>query len=236
MYLNILRLFDLYILQIGFKLIIELQVLLLSENNLNFKVMKKTGTIILLLVAVLLSVTSKATGFLTVNVIPGSNERALVSITNGNSDRLMVEVKNSSGTVVYFRSIKTQGNAYNKMYDFSNLEDGSYSFKVSLGGESEVNTLTINDGEAQITKTQEELAPYFSLKGDKLELSYLNFAQNSLILKVYDNFTNDLLYEENIAPNFVVNKAWDFSKLMVGKYTAVLETNDNSYTCNINLK
>lgn len=198
--------------------------------------MKKTGTFILLLAAVLLSVTSKATGLLTVNVIPGFNERALVSIASGNSDKLMVEVKNSSGTVVYFRSIKTQGTVYSKMYDFSNLEDGSYSFKVTLGGESEVNTLNINDGRAQITKTPEELAPYFSLKGEMLKLSYLNFNQKGLILKVYDNFTNDLLYEESIAPDFVVNKAWDFSKLMVGKYTAVLETNDNSYTCNINLK
>lgn len=198
--------------------------------------MKKTGTIILLFVAVLLALTSNATGLLTVNVIPGSNQRALVSIANGNSDKLMVEVKNSSGMVVYFRSIKPQGNAYNKMYDFSNLEDGSYSFKVTLGGESEMNTLNVNGGKAQITKTQEELAPYFSLKGDRLELSYLNFAQNGLILKVYDNYTNDLLYEESIAPNFVINKAWDFSNLMVGKYKAVLETKDNSYTCNINLK
>lgn len=198
--------------------------------------MKRTGTIILLLAAVFLTVTSKASGLLTVNVIPGINERAFVSIANGNSNKLMVEVKNSSGTVVYFRSLKTQGNTFSKTYDFSNLEDGAYSFKVSFGGETHLSTLSINDGKAQISKSQEETAPYFTLNGDKLELSFLNFTQKELKLKVYDNFSNDLLYEENLAPNFVVNKAWDFSGLMMGKYTAVLETNDNSYTCNINLR
>lgn len=198
--------------------------------------MKKLGTFFLLVAAVLFSVTTNATGLLTVNVIPGTNARALVSVENSNNSRMSVEVKNADGDMVYYRSVKPSGETFRKMYDFSNLVDGTYTFKVALGKESEINTLNIKDGKAQITKTQEELAPYFAMNGDKLELSYLNFAQKGLTVKVYDNFSNDLLFEENLAPEFAINKAYDFSKLMVGKYTAVLETNDNSYNYNINLK
>ncbi len=198
--------------------------------------MKKLETIVLLIAAVFFSVTSNASGFLTVNVIPGNNERALVSIANAGNNKFSVEVKDSFGDMVYYRNVKSSGDNFQKTYDFSKLEDGTYKFTVTLGGETEVSTLNVKDGKAKITEEQKTLAPYFAIKGDQLEISYLNFAQKGLKFKVYDDFTNELLFEENLSPDFAVHKAYNVSKLMNGKYTAVLETNDNTYDYNIRLK
>ena len=60
------------------------------------------------------------------------------------------------------------------------------------------------------------------MKDNRLELSFLNFEQKGMKLMVYDNVSNDLLYEENLKPDFVVNKVYDFSKLRNGQYKAGL--------------
>ena len=191
--------------------------------------MKKLGTILLLLSVVLFSGTSMAEGILSVNVIPGTNQRAVVSIVDAVGSKFNIEVTDSNGDLVYFKRVKSPEVSFEKMYDFSNLADGIYTFKVKTEKETEINTLEVKGGNAKIYNQQEDLKPYFALKGKFLELSYLNFAEKGMQLKVYDNLTSDLIFEKKLQPDFVVLKALDFSKLRKGKYTAVLESNDNAY-------
>ena len=94
--------------------------------------MKKLGTIFLLIAVVLLSGTSNASGLLTVKIIPGTNQRALVSIVNLNNNKFSVEVKNSFGDLVYYHNVKSSGDPFHKTYDFSKLQDGTYTFTVTL--------------------------------------------------------------------------------------------------------
>jgi len=197
--------------------------------------MKKLKLSLMLFLAVLVSGSTMANGILNVDVIPGINEKALVDITNAGKNKYEVVLKDSNGEVVYIDKIKTPTSNYQKLYDFSDLNNGRYTFSVKMGNETELTNIAVNNGKAKIVGQEEQIAPYFKLDGKVLDLTYLNFTKKGMKLMVYNNGTDDLVFNENLAPTFSFHQALDLSKLGPGSYDAVLESSDNSYSYNIRL-
>lgn len=191
--------------------------------------MKKLSKALLLLAAVLSSGSLMAAGLLDVNVIQGSNEKAVVSVANGGNEKCVVEVADPNGELVYYRHLKNSGNSYSEKFDFSGLADGNYTLSVKLGDETEVNSLRVKNGDVQITNQEEEIAPYFAMKGNLLEVNFLDFSKKAVKLKVYDDETDQLIYSTALNSDFTVNKAFDLSKFDHGRYDAVLENGDQVY-------
>jgi len=104
-----------------------------------------------------------------------------------------------------------------------------------MGNETELTNIAVNNGKAKIVGQEEQIAPYFKLDGKVLDLTYLNFTKKGMKLMVYNNGTDDLVFNENLAPTFSFHQALDLSKLGPGSYDAVLESSDNSYSYNIRL-
>lgn len=197
--------------------------------------MKKVKLGLILFLGVLVSGSAMANGILNVNVIPGKNEEALVDITNAVNNKYEIVLQNSNGEVVYIDRSKSPVSDFQKMYDFSKLNDGKYTFSVKLGNETKLTNIVVKNGKAQIVGNEEQIAPYFKLNGKVLDLSFLNFSKKGMKVLVYNDGSDDLVYKENVAPTFAFHQALDLSKLSPGTYDAVLQSSNNSYAYTIRI-
>jgi hypothetical protein len=196
--------------------------------------MKKVKSVLLGVVLVFVTGAVMATGNLKVDIRSGEKQRTVVDISNVEESIYEVELKNMNGDIVYYKKSDVPSVAYRKYFDFSKISEGEYNLTVSIDNERKVNTLIINKGQVELVNQRQEVAPFFTVKGNRLELSYLNFAQEDMKLMVYSN--NELLFEKNLNSEFSVNYALDFSKLASGKYNAVLAGDNSSYEYSVMVK
>lgn len=197
--------------------------------------MKNFKKVMLLLVTILASGSVMATGLLNVSVIPGKNEKALVSVSDNEGDRCMVEVADANGEMIYWHHIKHPGDSYHKIYNFSKLDDGNYTLSVKLGNETIENAMTVKDGNVQLSDQKEMVTPYFILKGNELDFTFLNFEKQDVKFLLYNDGSNQLVYENNLANDFTIKKEVDLSKLKSGNYNAVIEAGDQLYNYEFHL-
>lgn len=188
--------------------------------------MKNFKSILMGAALVFISGAVLAAGNLNVSIVPAGKNKTKVYATNVEKSKFEVEVKNDKGAIVYYKRTVTPETTYAKYYNFSMLGDGDYSITVKVNNEKMENSLRISNGQVEILKQRKEIEPFFALKGDRLEMSWLNFAQEDTKLLVYNN--NKLIFEKELDQQFAVNYAFDFSKLNTGEYSAVLVT-DNNY-------
>ena len=68
------------------------------------------------------------------------------------------------------------------------------------------------------------------MKGMYLKFSYLNFAENAVSLKIYNE--GEAIYESELGKDFSLTKGFDLSGLDYGDYYLVLNTKDESFGYN----
>ncbi len=189
--------------------------------------MKSIKSMLMGAALVLVSGAVLASGNLNVSIVPAGKNKTKVYATNEEKCKFEVEVKNDKGAVVYYKRTVTPETTYAKYYNFSLLGDGDYILTVKVNDEKMENSLRISNGLVEVVKQRKEMEPFFALKGDRLELSWLNFTQEDTRLLVYSN--NNVIFEKHLDPQFAVNYAFDFSKLNAGEYSAVLVTENNYF-------
>lgn len=198
--------------------------------------MKNVKAVFIVAVLVFISGTVMATGNLKVNVIPGEKNETVVRISNINQSHYEIELENEYGDIVFYKETNSPSTTYSQLYDFSMLDDGKYNFTVKVDNEKEVNTLKIKNGKIEVLNQRKEVEPFFLMKDNRLELSYLNFGKENIKLVVYDGRTHELLYEKKLNSDFAINYGLDFSKLKSGKYDAVLASGSNFYEYEVTIK
>lgn len=197
-------------------------------NNIkNVKVMKNVKSILTGLALVLVTGAVWATGNMKVNIVPAENEKAVVQILNVAESNYEIELKNETGDLVFYKKTDAPSANYARHYDFSMLKDGNYSLTVKGDNEKMENYLKIEKGTVEVLNQRKEVAPFFTVRDNRLEVSYLNFELENLKVMVYDN--NTLLFEKNLEPEFAVNYGLDLSNLQSGTYDAVLVAENSSF-------
>lgn len=161
------------------------------------------------------------------NVIPLTADRAIVAITNENAAYFELSIEAEDGSMVYYKESNKPLTDYQKVFDFANLEDGSYvlNLKVNdtqLSRDIEVAHKGIYVGDSKLT-----FDPYFDYKDNVLKFSYLNFDKENLNLSIYSK--GDLVYKSKIGNNFAVSSGYDLSKLDSGEYTVILSSLNDEY-------
>ncbi len=188
----------------------------------------KTAKQLLLGVAfVLVSGAVMATGNLKVDILQGEKENTVVQISNNAESIFEIELKNNDGNIIYYKRTESPAAACRQYFDFSRIADGQYQLTVSIDSEKKENTLKINNGQVDLVNQRKELEPYFTVRDNRLELSYLNFELDDVNLMVYKN--GELLYEKDLEPEFAVNYGLDLSNLNAGDYNAILSTENSTY-------
>lgn len=189
--------------------------------------MKNLKSILLGTVLVLFSGAVLATGNMKVNIVPVEKDRTVVQILNVEKSNYEIELTNQNGDLVFYKKTDTPTVMYANHYDFSMLNDGNYNLTVKTNDEKLENSLKVTNGQLETTDQKRVAAPYFTVRDNRLELSYLNFELEDLKVMVYDN--NTLLFERTLKPEFAVNYGLDISNLKSGKYDAVLVAENNSF-------
>lgn len=195
--------------------------------------MKKLKTSLVLLSLVLVSGAVMATGNLKVNVTPVKSEKAVVNVSNTAQSHFEIEIRNDVGDLVFYKETNSPSKSYVKLYDFSNLEDGLYTFTVKLDKQVSTNNLDISNGNVTVESERKDAEPYFTLENNKLKMSFLNFEKEDVKLYLYDNSNNELVMEKDLESDFAITYGLDFTQVKNGNYDAVLTSENKYYTYNI---
>jgi hypothetical protein len=192
--------------------------------------MKKIRTSLVLIALLFVSGAVVASGNLKVNITPAETDKAVVDVTSAAQSLYVIELKDQRGDIVFYKETKSPSDSYKKLYNFSNLDDGSYTFTVKIDNEMETKTLDIRYGDVKVLNSRKDLAPFFNFEDNKLKFSYLNFEQEDVKLYLYDSKTRDLVMEKKFDSDFAITDGLDFSKAQSGTYEAVLSGNYKFYT------
>lgn len=195
--------------------------------------MKKLKTSLALLALILTSGAVMATGNLKVNVTPVKSEKAVVNVSSSAQSHFEIEVRNDAGDLVFYKETNSPSKSYNKLYDFSNLEDGLYTFKVKLDKQVSTSNLDISNGNVAVVSERKDAEPYFTLENNKLKMSFLNYENEDVKLYLYDNSTNELVMEKDLESEFAINYGLDFTQVKNGNYDAVLTSKNKYYKYNV---
>lgn len=198
------------------------------------KTIKTISKLTMLFAFVAFANTLMATGNLKVNILPLTNEKAVVAISNAKVGNFQISIANDKGEVVYYKETDDEGNDYRKIFDFSNLENGDYKLSATSDNFTTERSFKIKNKTIAIGKEKNMMEPFFAYKDGVLKLSYLNFSEENLSLNFYDK--NNLVYSKDLGYKFDVNEGFNLKKLDKGSYSVVLSTDDKTYAYNVNIE
>jgi len=191
--------------------------------------MKHLTKTLAILALVFISGTALASGNLSVSVVQGANDEAIVHISNAVNTVYEIEIQDEAGDLLYYKQTNSPAKTYQNIYDFSRLDDGNYIFTVKLDKEFNQTFLNVENGKVEVIEQDKELDPFFAYNNDILKLTYLNYDLGDVQLYVYEKGTNKLVYDEDLGSDFALHHALDFSKLQSGSYDAVVAGDHSTY-------
>jgi len=198
------------------------------------KTIKAISKVTMLFAFVAFANTLMASGNLKVNIRPIDSEKAVVAISNAEASNYQISIVNDKGEVVYANETEQESMDYNKVFDFSNLENGDYKLSVMVDRLTTERAFKVKNENISVGKEKNMIEPFFAYKDGVLKLSYLNFSEEKLNLNFYSQ--NELVYSKAIGDEFSIQKGFNLSKLDKGAYSVVLSTEDKSYTYNVNVE
>ncbi|WP_321368964.1 hypothetical protein [uncultured Draconibacterium sp.] len=162
------------------------------------------------------------------NVVPVSADRAVVSIVNENAALFELSIRAEDGELVYYKQTTKPLSAYQKMYDFKNLENGDYTMDLRINDTRLLKDFTVASNGISVGESKLRIDPYFAFVDGVLKLSYLNFDQEQLSLNIYDE--SGLVYKSSIGKDFNIASGYDLSALDEGKYEVILSSLNNEFS------
>lgn len=169
-----------------------------------------------------------ATGNLKVNILPVNAEKALVDISTLSDSNFNITITDNNNCIVYYHENLSPAENYRKLYNFSDLEDGTYKLTVvskDITSERQFNKL---HGRISVGEEKTTLEPFFGYEDGILRCTYLNFTKENVTIYFFKN--DELLYTKNIGRVFNMQEAMNLSKLDKGNYEAVLYAGGKQFT------
>ncbi len=198
--------------------------------------MKRLNKVLFTAALVIVAGVVMATGNLSVNISEAEGANAHVRVTNAVASHFEMEIRNANNDIIYYKQMQQPSKLILNTYDFSQLNDGEYTFTVKLDKEMNRAVFAVDKGEVKVVDQIKQVDPYFGFNNEQLNISYLNHATGDVRLYLYEDKTSRLIHEDDLGSAFVVNHAIDVSKLDKGNYSAVLESNNGTYQYDITLK
>ena len=159
-------------------------------------------------------------GNLQVNILPVKAEKAEIAISKLSDSNLNITITDDTGQIVYYQENSNPSENYRKVYDFSDLEDGTYYLTAVSKDLTAERQFNLSHGQITVGEEKTTLEPFFGYETGILKCSYLNFEKDDVTLLFYKN--NEQIYRKEIGRNFSIHHALDLSKLDKGAYQAVL--------------
>lgn len=163
------------------------------------------------------------------NVIPLTADKMIISASNEKAAFFEFSVKTLDGNILYYKRSNARLTDYRKIFDVENLKNGKYVLDLRVNDTRLSQGFEVFNSEIKVGDKKLIYDPYFSFKDGILKLSYLNFDEELLNFKLYDN-NDDLIYQTKVGSDFVVSTGYDISKLQNGSYRAELSSYVNRYS------
>ena len=162
------------------------------------------------------------------DIVPLSEDRAVVSILNGAEALFELSVRSEDGELVYYKQAASPSLTYQKIFDFKNIEDGDYTLDLRVNDTRLTKDFSVSSKGIAVGESKMRLDPYFGFSDNVLKLTYLNFDQENLSLNIYDE--NGLVYASKLGQDFNIAKGFDLTALAAGKYEVVLASMSNDFS------
>jgi hypothetical protein len=142
---------------------------------------------------------------------------------NMNTD---VSIMDREGIIIFSDRLLKKSEA-GKMYDLSNLENGTYTFITESDQKTVEKTLKVENSEIKVLKEEKEYLPVFKIDGDILRISYFNSEGNDISITLEDNAA--IYFESERSNELSYGKMLNIKKLSRGDYSVSLEAGPNTY-------
>jgi hypothetical protein len=145
-----------------------------------------------------------------------------------------VTIADEKGQVYYYQENTDQGDVYQKVYNFENLEDGIYKLTVLSDGMTTEREFQKQHGRILVGDETTSLEPFFGYEDGLLRCSFLNFNSDKVTLHFYGD--KGELLSKQFGKEFSIQQALNLSKLEKGNYEAVLNAGAKQFTYNIEVE
>ena len=176
-----------------------------------------------------------AAGNLKLNILPISAEKAVVTISSISDSKYTITITDEKDMIAYYNENSDGQGNYRKVFNFSDLEDGTYKITVATNDLTTERVFNKKFGTIKVSNEKTNQKPFFGFEDGILRCAFLNFNNDYVTLSFFENST--LLYTKTVGKNFNVVEAINLSKLEAGaNYYAVLSAGDKEYYYDVNIK
>ncbi|NJB70625.1 hypothetical protein GGR42_001087 [Saonia flava] len=142
------------------------------------------------------------------------------------SNETTVKLIDTKEAVIYFEKVANKN--YDKKFNVSQLENGSYTLKVENSLKVIAYSINIEDGLVNVLEVKENVKPIFRSKENMVYVNLLNLDKKSVEIKVYDS-ENRLVFGETLNNEMLVEKAFNFENALKDSYTVVVKDSNDTY-------
>ncbi|MBK9733837.1 MAG: hypothetical protein IPO92_02235 [Saprospiraceae bacterium] len=149
----------------------------------------------------------------------------LIQTGQWNSEKVNVQIKDESGTLVLDETVKNAKSA--RRYNLKNLPNGMYTLEMSNELKITVQNFKIDGSEVLVSnEVKTSFKPVINWNNKNLDVNLLTLGKQAS-LNIYDD-SNNIIFSEILDDN-VVNKRYNISKLSSGDYTVNMIVDGRSY-------
>ena len=161
-----------------------------------------------------------ATEFPTMNVIPVEGDKAMLAYSAPDASTLEVTLTDCNGSILYFKRTNGKQNEFNQVFNFAELEDGSYCMCVNYGNRSISRNLVVDGEEIAVGPPMRCYEPYFCLEDDQLNISFFNSPQKQVYVNIYKD--GEHVNGFKLGKDMAIQKRLDLSRLDPGEYEVIV--------------
>jgi len=139
-----------------------------------------------------------------------------------------IYITDSNGHILYSETIKL-GPAYSQIYDFTNLEDGIYTFYAEMERTKTTTEMKVENASVEVLNQVHEYLPFFKVEGNQLMVMYLNQEWDEIEFTI-KSIDHRIFYNGEEGNPMIFQKIFDISNMLNGEFYAMLKVgNKTSY-------
>ena len=194
--------------------------------NLNIYTMKTMKSLITVTVLGLSTIIFSGNAFAFFDVVPVKlMDKTVVQVTVPNNLTTQVYVSNHEGEIIHRNSI--QKHTPSKIFNFSSLENGIYTFHAVSEQADVTKKIMIEDSSIEVISKEVEYKPTFIIEDDKIMVNYLNLDKEEIEMFISNSYSD--LYRNSEGNSGVFQKIVNISGLDTGEYFAMIKAGDKKF-------
>lgn len=174
------------------------------------------------------SISSYASGDINVSPMKESS-LARVEIDVPALDDVKVSVLDPGGIVIH-NDLISKNSEYEKLFNFSQVEDGVYTVVTKTGYTTVAKTIELDNNNLSVINKEFSYEPIFKIDGDILTVNYLNRSNQDISIYLLDSAKD--YYKEEGDNSISYGKMLNIKKLPLGEYKVVLAVGEKEYNYN----